>query len=109
MHKSIIALMLYLSALQLIVDVALCESFVCSFNITGNSVYPKTLSISAATFSCQAGTGSNLTASLPVANNAALLPFSTSFSGKHLVCYLMPSMLCYSAQADDALAFFDDC
>ena len=107
MHKSIIALMLYLSALQLIVAVALCESFVCSFNITGNSVYPKTLSSSAATFSCQAGTDSDPTAKLPVTVDAALLPFSTSFSGKHFVSYLMPSMLGYDAQVDDALAIFD--
>jgi len=107
MQKRILALILHLSALQLIVDVALCESFVCSFNITGNSTYPKPVSISEATFSCQAGTDSDPTAKLPVAVDAALLPFSTSFSGKHFVSYLMPSMLGYDAQADDALAQFD--
>ncbi len=84
MQKRISALVLHLSALQLIVDVALCESFVCSFNITGNSTYPYPVSISEATISCQAGADSNPTAKLPVAIDAALIPFSTSFSGKHL-------------------------
>lgn len=89
MHKRSLALVVQLSALQLITDVCVCESFVCSFNITGNSTYPAPVSISKASISCQPGPDSDPAAKLQVAIDDSLVPFSLSFSGERVLRFLL--------------------